>query len=189
MASPYFQSLNLAKQDHSAIGRTGEVVGKMYAQMGEAVAKVGSAYFERKGMEKKAQEIVKTPQGQEMLMSNGMSKEEVAEMSEDPKKANKMMYDIINDSGGIKEFNEKMQDFQKTQMLNDQFNQQKKLTALNIEKSELALNALEQKTADEAGIKKIFATAFKQGEDGTTTFDFNNLNYTQEESHLLPQVY
>ena len=189
MASPYFQSLNLAKQDHSAIGRTGEVVGKMYAQMGEAIAKVGNAYFERKGMEKKAQEIVNTPHGQEMLISNGMSKEEVAEMSEDPKKANKMMYDIIRDSGGVKEFNEKMQDFQKTQMLNDQFNQQKKLTALNIEKSELALNALEQKTADEAGIKRIFATAFKQGEDGTTTFDFNNLSYTQEESHLLPQVY
>jgi hypothetical protein len=189
MASPYFQSLNLAKQDHSAIGRTGEVVGKMYAQMGEAIAKVGNAYFERKGMEKKAQEIVNTPHGQEMLISNGMSKEEVAEMSEDPKKANKMMYDIIRDSGGVKEFNEKMQDFQKTQMLNDQFNQQKQLTELNIEKSELALNALEQKTADEAGIKKIFATAFKQGEDGTTTFDFNNLSYTQEESHLLPQVY
>lgn len=189
MASPYFQSLNLAKQDHSAIGRTGEVVGKMYAQMGEAIAKVGNAYFERKGMEKKAQEIVNTPQGQEMLISNGMSKEEVKEISEDPKKANKMMYDIIRDSGGVKEFNEKMQDFQKTQMLNDQFNQQKKLTALNIEKSELALNALEQKTADEAGIKKIFASAFKQGEDGTTTFDFNNLSYTQEESHLLPQVY
>lgn len=157
--------------------------------MGEAIAKVGNAYFERKGMEKKAQEIVNTPQGQEMLISNGMSKEEVAEMSEDPKKANKMMYDIIRDSGGVKEFNDKMQDFQKTQMLTDQFNQQKKLTELNIEKSQLALSDLKQKTADEAGIKKIFATAFKQGEDGSTTFDHNNLSYTQEEAHLLPQVY
>ena len=189
MASPYFQSLNLAKQDHSAIGRSGEVVGRMYAQMGEAIAKVGSAYFERKGMEKKAQEMVKTPHGQQMLISGGMSKEEVTEMSEDPKKANKMMYDIINDSGGIKEFNDKMQDFQKTQMLTDQFNQQKDLTALTIEQKQLTLNALEKKTADEAGIKKIFGSAFKQGEDGVTTFDHNNLSYTQEEAHLLPQVF
>ena len=70
-----------------------------------------------------------------MLVANGMSEDEVAEMSQDPKKANKMMYDIINDAGGIEQFNKKMTEFQNQERLIESHRQQKEINEQTIRKN------------------------------------------------------
>jgi hypothetical protein len=167
MASPYFQNINLQKQDFSALQAGGRAMGEAYASGFRAIGQIGSAYFERKNMERKAQEIVKTPQGQNMLVANGMSKEEVASMAEDPKKANKMMYDIINDAGGIEKFNSQMKDFQQTEMQQKQFAQQTKQHNQTIAKNNYLLDELEKKERLSKLQNDYFTHLNSDNKDGT----------------------
>ena len=53
MASPYFQNINLQKQDFSALQAGGRAMGEAYASAFNAIGQIGSAYFERKSMERK----------------------------------------------------------------------------------------------------------------------------------------
>lgn len=106
MASPYHQSLNLAKQDHSAIGRSGEAIGRMYAQMGDAIAKVGSAYFEEQGFKEKAKEWAGTQQGRAYLKNQGI------DYDGDPAKSEKLIKGLIREQGGFKEFKKNLQEEQ-----------------------------------------------------------------------------
>lgn len=167
MASPYFQNINLQKQDFSALQAGGRAMGEAYASGFRAIGQIGSAYFERKNMERKAQEIVKTPQGQSMLVANGMSKEEVASMAEDPKKANKMMYDIINDAGGIDKFNSQMKEFQQNEIQKKRFAQETKLHNQTVAKNNYLLDELDKKDRLSKIQNDYFTHLNSENKDGT----------------------
>jgi len=101
--SPYFSKINVNQSDFSGISRAGDSWAKAYGQLGDAIAKVGSAYFEEKGFEKEAKDWVQTSMGKEYLKGANI------EVGDDPSEAEKFVKGMIKSKGGFKEFMSQMQ--------------------------------------------------------------------------------
>lgn len=101
--SPYFSKINVNKSDFSGIERAGQSWAKAYAQIGDAIGKVGSAYFKEKGFEKKAKDWVSTSMGKEYLKGAGV------EIGDDPTDAEKFVKEMMKSAGGSKEFMSQIQ--------------------------------------------------------------------------------
>jgi hypothetical protein len=102
MASPYFSQMNLPQQDFSVLQNAGKAWGDAYKEVGQAVGKIGSAYFEEKGFEKQTSDFMKTDMGKKYLEGLGV------ELPEDPKEVTKMVKEMIKSQGGFKEVQNNM---------------------------------------------------------------------------------
>lgn len=189
MASPYFQKLNLALHDYSAIGRSGQAVAKMYESMGNALGQIGSAYFERKQMEDFAEDYVKSDEAVKLWSKKGLNPFDLQEAREDPKKARKLMGDIISQSGGVEAFKDRMEDQQKLQMAEETHAQQQQIYDQTIKQNNFQISALEEKQFEMDQVNELFSQAFKRGDDGQFSFDTKNIKPNDENAYLLPQVY
>ena len=188
MASPYFQKLNLALHDYSAIGRSGQAVAKMYESMGNALGEIGSAYFERKQMEDFAEDYVKSDEAVKLWSKKGLNPFDLQEAREDPKKARKMMGDIISQSGGVEAFKDRMVDQQKLQMAEETHVQQQQIYDQTIEQNNFQIGALKKKQFEMEQVNELFSQAFKRGDDGQFSFDTKNIKPNDDNAYLLPQL-
>lgn len=107
MANPYFQTITQRPQDFSMLRNAGEAWGKAYQQMGEAVGKVGSAYFEKKGKEKKVDDYMQSDSFKKKYLAEGGSQSDLQRMGEDEKFRRQEGQRLIDSAGGIKEFEER----------------------------------------------------------------------------------
>jgi hypothetical protein len=106
--SPYFTKINTPVQDFSVLQNAGKAWGDAYGQFGEAIGKIGSAYFKRKGMEKQASQFIKSRQGKQYLKNMGWDDTSIAKVDEDPKEAEKLAYDAIREAGGVENVEARM---------------------------------------------------------------------------------
>ena len=83
-------------------------MGGGYGQFGEALGKIGSAYFKRRGMEKQASQFIKSRQGKQYLKNMGWDDASIAKVDEDPKEAEKLAYDAIREAGGVENVEARM---------------------------------------------------------------------------------
>jgi hypothetical protein len=109
MASPYFSKINLHQQDFSVLQNAGRAWGDAYQQAGEAIGKIGSAYFKRQGMMNQAEQFAKSEMGQEYLRGQGYTQEQLDKIAEDPSEAKKLVYDASREAGGIDKLMTQMQ--------------------------------------------------------------------------------
>lgn len=102
MASPYYTKMNLHQQDFSVLQNAGKAWADAYREAGEALGKIGSAYFQEKAFENKTKEWLKTDMGKKYLEGTGIN-------SDDPKEAEKHVKGMIKAAGGFKEFTAQIQ--------------------------------------------------------------------------------
>ena len=103
MASPYFSTINLHRQDFSSLRQAGEAWGEAYQQVGKAVGEIGSAYFEEKGFEQQAADFIKTDMGKQYLKGRGVT------LGDDPNEAVKLVKGMIKANGGFQNFQKQIQ--------------------------------------------------------------------------------
>jgi hypothetical protein len=188
--SPFYTPINVQKSDFSGIARAGQSWAAAYEKAGKALEQIGSAYFDRKKYEDFAENFVKTDEAVKMWSRKGLNPFELQAAREDPKKARKMMGDIINQSGGVEAFQKQVLEEEKLGMLKEEHANAMQLSSLKTEEAGLALDALKRKTADEELSRELFAQAFKKDEEtGEVKFDIDNIKTTEENRHMLPVVY
>lgn len=107
MANPYFQTITQRPQDFSMLRDAGNAWAKAYQQTGEAIGKVGSAYFERKGKEKKIDDYMQTDGFKKKYLAEGGSPADLQRMGEDEKFRRQEGKRLIDSAGGIKEFEDR----------------------------------------------------------------------------------
>ena len=194
MASPFYTPINVNQSDFSPIYRGaesyGRSVGEGLEKLGDALGKIGSAYFDRKKYEDFAEDFVKTDEAVKLWKKKGLSPFELQAAREDPKKARKMMGDIIHQSGGVEAFQKQMLEEEKFGMLKEEHANAMLLSSYKTEETKLALDALKRQAADEELSRGLFAQAFtKDEETGEVRFDIDNIKTTEANRHMLPVVY
>jgi hypothetical protein len=188
--SPFYTPIRVNKSDFSAIGRSGQVWQGAFQQAADAISKIGSAYFDRKGYEDFGEDFVHTKEAETLWKKKKLNPFELQAAREDPKKARKMMGDIVAQAGGVEEFEKKMMEQQKMGMLVEEHANAQKLSSLKTEEASLALDALKRQTKEEKQTRKLFAQAFKKNEDtGEVKFDIDQIKTDEKNRYLLPAVY
>lgn len=107
MPNPYFQQINQQRQDFSMIADAGRAWGEAYQQVGDAIGKVGSAYFKKMGKEKKIDDYMQTDGFKKKYLAEGGSPADLQRMGEDEKFRRQEGKRLIDSAGGIKEFEER----------------------------------------------------------------------------------
>lgn len=102
MSSPFYSSINMPQQDFSVLQNAGRAWADAYKEAGEALGKVGSAYFQEKAFENRTKEWLKTDMGKKYLEGTGIN-------SDDPKEAEKHVKGMVKAAGGFKEFTSQIQ--------------------------------------------------------------------------------
>jgi hypothetical protein len=107
MANPYFQQINQQRQDFSMIADAGRAWGEAYQQVGDAIGKVGSAYFKKMGKERKIDDYMQTDGFKKKYLAEGGSPADLQRMGEDEKFRRQEGKRLIDSAGGIKEFEDR----------------------------------------------------------------------------------
>ncbi len=192
--SPFYSPIRVNQSDFSPITRGAESYGRSVGagleKLGDAVGKVASSYFEKKKLDKFSEDFVKSDEAVALWRKKGLNPFDLQEARDDPKKAHKMMGDIVDQAGGVKEFQNKLIESNKFEMLKEQHSISMKLSQTKAEEAEMALNALKIEKNDEEARKLLFAQAFTRDEEtGEIKFDIDNLEPSEENRHVLPSVY
>ena len=192
--SPFYSPIRVNQSDFSGITRGAESYGRSVGagleKLGDAVGKVASSYFEKKKLDKFSEDFVKSDEAVALWSKKGLNPFDLQEARDDPKKAHKMMGEIVDQAGGVKEFQNKLIESNKFEMLKEQHSISMNLSRTKAEEAEMALNALKIEKNDEEARKLLFAQAFtKDEETGEIKFDIDNLEPTEENRHVLPSVY
>ena len=176
MTSPYFQKINFQQPDFSPIVRGAEAYGQAFYQIGDAIGKLGSAYFERKGMENSAKKFLLSPAGPKYLKEQaGWDDQMIAEMQQDPKKAEKYVYDAMREGGGAEKFKQNLREAQREQRMIQQFQNAQQVHKQTLKQLKMS-NAVMQEQADNNQRKnRLLNNYFQPDEEGNVVGDVNNI--------------
>lgn len=106
MASPFYTPIRVNQSDFSPITQGasayGQSVGAGLANIGKAVGKIASSYFEEKAFEEQASDFMMTPQGRKFMEGRKLNVENKDE-------ALKHIKGAIKNAGGFKDFMSQLQ--------------------------------------------------------------------------------
>lgn len=164
--SPYFTKINMPTQDFSVLQNAGRAWADAYREAGEAIAKIGSSYFDKQGKMKQAENFAKTEMGKQYLMkSGGFTPEQIENIALDPKAAQKVIYDAQREAGGIdKLMNQINAEYSFTRL--KEVNAQKDLQhEQEIEKNKFLLDKLGQEQRLTSATNSYFAHLYSENKD------------------------
>ena len=185
MASPYFTPINAPKEDFSVLQNAGQAWSNAYQQGFDAVAKVGTSYFKKKGRERQAESFIKTPMGRDYLKQQGYSEEDLVKLDSDPNEAKKLVADAAKDAGGIDNLMNSVKAQYAYGKMKENDIQQKKLFGQEFRKNQFQLKELENKYAIQQEFSRYqtyMANAVKDGKkpkDAITEFVNDGLRVPQ----------
>jgi hypothetical protein len=191
MNSPYFQKINFQQPDFSPIVRGGEAYANAFYEIGNALGKVGNAYFEKKGIEKSAKDFLMSPAGPEFLKTQaGWDDEMIAEMQQDPRKAEKYVYDAMREGGGPQKFKEGLMQARAEQRMEKQFQQSVKNNNLTNQSLQISLNENKRLVEESKNKSNLYSHMFKKDDQGNVSLDKNNLlkNTPEGQEYLAYQI-
>ena len=191
MNSPYFQKINVNQSDFSGILQGGQAMANAFYEVGSALGKVGNAYFEKKGVEKSAKDFLLSPAGPAFLKEQGgWDDEMIAEMQQDPKKAEKYVYDAMREGGGPKKFKESLMQARAENRQQKQFEQVLENNKLQAKQLKNGLNAYRQQQQESQNSRNLYTHLFKRDDEGNISIDKNNLlrNVPEGQEYLAHQI-
>ena len=176
MTSPYFYKMNVAQADYSPIERAGRAWGEAFKDAGEAFGEIGSAYFEKKGIEKSALDFIMSPDGEDYLRTDaGWDDTAIQEMKQDPKKARNHVTRAMQESGGAEKFKEALIRRQQNRRNAEMHEQQLEINKKQKKQLGYALKDLEQKEVSQETTQRLYGYIFQKQDDGTIKADVNNM--------------
>ena len=188
MANPYFQTITQRPQDFSMLRDAGNAWAKAYQQTGEAIGKVGSAYFERKGKERKIDDYMQTDGFKKKYLAEGGSPADLQRMGEDEKFRRQEGKRLIDSAGGIKEF----EDRHTQQVLLDQqgqlFEEKMETSRLNQESLQNQLS-VQKKALEKAQQKdEILNHYYRLNSEGKPTMNMDGFEKMSEYGATFSEV-